>query len=79
MTAIDIDEVAIENARENIEKNDTGDTVIVRKGTEDAIGDEIFDLIVANIDRKTLIQIVPKLIHHTKTGENQTTAGFGMT
>jgi ribosomal protein L11 methyltransferase len=74
--AIDIDEDAVENARENIKINNVGDVVKVRKGEEDAIGDEVFGLIVANIDGKTLIHFVPRLIGYIKTGGRMILSGL---
>jgi ribosomal protein L11 methyltransferase len=62
---IDIDRVAVENARENVEKNDVSDIVKIRKGS---IGNlhKKFDVIVANIDLKSLRRMRKSLIHHLK-------------
>ena len=74
--AIDIDADAVENARENIRINNVGDVVKVRKGAEDTIGDEVFELIVANIDGKTLVPLVPRLIRHIQTGGRMILSGL---
>ena len=60
---IDIDGVAVENARENVEKNHVSDIVKIRKGS---IGDlhKKFDVIVANIDLKSLRRMRRPLLSH---------------
>jgi ribosomal protein L11 methyltransferase len=57
--------VAVENARENVEKNDVSDIVKIRKGS---IGDlhKKFNVIVANIDLKGLRRMRKSLLHHLK-------------
>lgn len=60
---IDIDGVAVENARENVEKNHVSEIVKIRKGS---IGDlhKKFDVIVANIDLKSLRRMRKPLLNH---------------
>jgi ribosomal protein L11 methyltransferase len=60
---IDIDGVAVENARENVEKNHVSEIVKIRKGS---IGDlhKKFDVIVANIDLKSLRRMRKPLLGH---------------
>jgi ribosomal protein L11 methyltransferase len=62
---IDIDGVAVGNARENVEKNDVSDIVKIRKGS---IGDlhKKFNVIVANIDLKSLRRMRRPLLNHLK-------------
>ena len=62
---LDIDGVAIENARENVQRNSVSDIVKIRKGR---IGDihKKFDVVVANIDSKNLKRMRWPLIHHLK-------------
>ena len=64
---LDIDGVAIQNARENVMQNRVSDIVKIRKGS---IGDvrEKFDMIVANIDPRRLRRMRKPLIHHLKSG-----------
>jgi ribosomal protein L11 methyltransferase len=50
---IDIDGVAVENARENLEKNQVSDIVKIKKGSITVLHGK-FDVIVANIDLKSL-------------------------
>ncbi len=62
---IDIDRVAVENARENVGKNHVSDVVKIRKGSIGSV-DEKFDLIVANIDLKRLRRMRKPLLNHLK-------------
>ncbi|MGO8990740.1 MAG: 50S ribosomal protein L11 methyltransferase [bacterium] len=50
---IDIDGVALENARENVERNEVSDIVKIRKGSIGSLQKK-FDVIIANIDLKSL-------------------------
>jgi ribosomal protein L11 methyltransferase len=62
---IDIDGVAVENARENVKKNRVSSVVKTRKGS---IGElhEQFDVVVANIDLKSLRRMRKPLLNHLK-------------
>jgi len=64
---IDIDGVAVENARENVKKNHVSGAVKIRKGS---MGDlqKKFDVVVANIDLKSLRRMRKPLLNHL---ENQ--------
>jgi ribosomal protein L11 methyltransferase len=63
---IDIDGVAVENARENVKKNHVSDIVKIRKGS---MGDlqKKFDVIVANIDLKSLRRMRKPLLNHLES------------
>jgi ribosomal protein L11 methyltransferase len=63
---IDIDGVAVENARENVEKNHVSDIVKIRKGS---IGDpqKKFSIVVVNIDLKSLRRMKKSLLRHLKS------------
>jgi ribosomal protein L11 methyltransferase len=63
--AIDIDEVAIEGARENTEKNGVKGIVRIRKGGIGRVR-KAFDVIVANIDLKSLMRLRMPLLRHLK-------------
>lgn len=54
VTAIDIDERSYNNTIENSELNGIGN-IIIRLGGADSIGDDKFDIILANINRNILI------------------------
>jgi ribosomal protein L11 methyltransferase len=62
---IDVDRVAVENARENVEKNDVSGIVKIRKGSIGSLRKE-FDIIVANIDLKSLRRMRKPLLNHLK-------------
>jgi ribosomal protein L11 methyltransferase len=60
---VDIDEIAIEGARENIEKNGVSGIVRIRKGSTGRI-QKRFDVVVANIDFKGLKRLRCSLLRH---------------
>jgi ribosomal protein L11 methyltransferase len=62
---IDIDGAAVENARENVERNHASDIVKIRKGR---IGNlqRKFDVVVGNIDFKGLKRMRRPLLNHLK-------------
>ena len=62
---VDIDEIAIESARENIEKNGVTGIVRIRKGSPGRI-QRRFDVVVANIDFKGLNRLRLSLLRHLK-------------
>ncbi len=65
---IDNDEMAIECARENAVLNGLGAELELRLDNAEDIGVELFDLIVANIDRKTLLAFVARLGKNLRRG-----------
>jgi len=64
---IDIDQWAYENALENISRNDSGN-MEVRLGDVNVLGNEIFDFVLANITRNTLVRDIPAYYEHMDTG-----------
>jgi ribosomal protein L11 methyltransferase len=62
---IDIDGVAVENARENVEKNRVSAVVKTRKGSISDLHKK-FDVVVANIDLKSLRKMRKALLNHLK-------------
>ncbi len=59
--ALDIDPVAIENARENTRANDVSDRVRLICGTIDAVAGVRFDAVASNIQRNVLIPLLDDL------------------
>lgn len=60
ITAFDIDPVAIENAYENIQLNNVTEKITLQCGSLNAIAQEKYDVIIANINRNVLIEIAPE-------------------
>lgn len=58
VTAIDIDEWAYYNATENVRLNRTGN-IRLQQGGAELLGDETYDVILANINRNILLQDIP--------------------
>ena len=62
--ALDIDPDALDNAQENARANRVEDRVEIRLGSIEAIGNERFDRILANLDRTTIFSVLPALKTH---------------
>lgn len=58
--AIDIDEWSVENSRENASRN--GVDLEISQGTAENLGEENFDIILANINRNILISDIPTYV-----------------
>lgn len=66
--AIDNDQWSFDNATENVEKNST-DNVTVKVGSiEDVDSNDIFDVVLANINRNILITYMKQIVALTKGG-----------
>jgi len=75
VVAIDLDEWAVENATENLEKNNVpGGTVIL--GDVNAILEEQVDVILANINRNTLMEHLPAYAGALANGGTLLLSGF---
>ena len=74
VVAIDIDPAAVRAAVENAAANGIGDAIEVREST--FFGDEVFDLIVANISGLTLERLAPSLAGSLGAGGILITSGF---
>lgn len=57
--AFDIDPWAAENAQENFARNGVADRVTFRQGSMDVVPERDFDLILANIHRRVLLEMLP--------------------
>lgn len=75
LVAIDFDEWAFNNAKENVIINDQTD-IDVRLGTADQIGDEEFDYIFANINRNVLLQDIKQYAKSLKENGTLIMSGF---
>ena len=76
VVAIDIDEFAFENAKENVVLNDTPD-IEVRLGGADAIKDsDSFDYVIANINRNILLMDMVNYVRCMHSGSQLFISGF---
>ncbi|MEM6262812.1 MAG: 50S ribosomal protein L11 methyltransferase [Bacteroidota bacterium] len=60
---VDIDEWSVENAPENCHVNGF-DFIEILQGDEQVLGDRLFDVILANINRKVLKNTIPTYVNH---------------
>ncbi|MGO9480618.1 MAG: 50S ribosomal protein L11 methyltransferase [Candidatus Kryptoniota bacterium] len=67
-TAIDNDNWSIENARENIENNDAADKINLMKGEIASAVQNEFDIVVANLNRNTLLYMNLEIYKRCKKG-----------
>jgi ribosomal protein L11 methyltransferase len=74
VTAIDIDEFSVANARENCQLNNITNVEVIH-GDASAIEGE-FDLIVANIHRNIIVADLPTYVQHLKKGGTLLVSGF---
>lgn len=76
VVAIDIDEFAFENAKENIVLNGTPD-IEVRLGGAEAIKEsDSFDFVIANINRNILLMDMCNYVHCMHSGSQLFISGF---
>ena len=73
---VDVDPDAIECAKENAALNGFGNELQLMTGTLDDVGDECFELVVANLDRNTFLKIGKRLGRHVKTGGKALLSGL---
>ncbi|MEN8156546.1 MAG: 50S ribosomal protein L11 methyltransferase [Bacteroidota bacterium] len=72
---VDNDQWAYENALENVERNGTG-AMEIRLGNAETLGDEMFDMVLANITRNTLVRDIPHYSAHLERGGLLIVSGF---
>ena len=76
VTAIDIDEFAYENAVENVRLNGVADSISVRLGGSEQLGDETYDLVFANINRNILLDNMRYYVAYMNPGARIYMSGF---
>ena len=74
--AFDVDEWAESNARENFDRNGVGDRAEVRIGAVEVVPETGFDLVVANIHREVLLDLLPALRARLRPGGTLALAGL---
>lgn len=62
VVAIDIDEWTLENGMENAKKNNVADKIDIRIGSMETVTAESFSMVLANIIRNTIIEIMDDLL-----------------
>jgi len=75
ISAFDIDEWSVENTIENIKLNDVSN-VIVRLGTIEDEPKDIYDIVLANINRNILISQIPAYVTFLMPGGELIVSGF---
>jgi ribosomal protein L11 methyltransferase len=73
--AIDTDDWAFDNAKDNMQKNNTGE-VVVLQGDAGSIPDTHYDLVIANINRNVLLGDIPAYARVMKNGAVLLLSGF---
>lgn len=73
--AIDIEEWAYKNALENVDMNGASGIEVFQGGAEQ-IGDDVFDVILANINRNVLLEQMPTYTKALKDGGVLLLSGF---
>jgi ribosomal protein L11 methyltransferase len=68
VTALDISEIAVEVARENVQVNGLRDAITVSRGSIDAVSGRQFDLVFANIIASVLAELAPRLAAALRSG-----------
>jgi ribosomal protein L11 methyltransferase len=74
--AVDIDEWAYENSLENIEMNKVADCISVYQGDLDAVPTNVYDIILANINRHIIERSLADMAVLTKSGGSLLCSGF---
>ncbi len=75
ITAIDIDEWAVQGSRENAARNHIGN-MVVKKGDASQIGGKKYDFVFANIQRNVLLQDIPAYSAAMHSGGKLFVSGF---
>lgn len=61
-TGVDTNPDAVRNARENVRENRVSTCAMIRKGSTDVASDDAFDVVVANMTRRLLLDLLPDLV-----------------
>jgi ribosomal protein L11 methyltransferase len=73
--AVDVDPVAVDAARANVELNHLSDCVRVAEGSVDVADGWQFDVVIANIIARIILELAPELIARTRPGGTLVLAG----
>jgi ribosomal protein L11 methyltransferase len=73
--AVELEPVAAQVCRENVERNQVADVVDVKVGTLEEAAEERVDLLLANITIATLTELHPRLASHLRPGGRAVLSG----
>ena len=73
--AIDMDHWSVLNAQENVKLNNQ-DHIVVKEGKVDLLQENRYDVILANINRNTLLNDIPTYADHLNRGGFLVLSGF---
>jgi ribosomal protein L11 methyltransferase len=73
--AVELEPVAAAVCRENVERNGVADQVAVRQGTLEGTPEQPFDLVLANITIRTLLELHPLLAANLRSGGRAVLSG----
>ncbi len=73
--AVDFDHLSFLNALENVRLNGQ-EHIRVIEGNVDSLGDQTYDIIMANINRNTLLSDIPSYVKHLNKGGILLLSGF---
>lgn len=76
VVAFDTDPWAVANAQENTERNKTSDHITVFHGDLQAVHEEAFDLVLANINRNVILKDLPGYVQRLRKGGVVALSGF---
>jgi ribosomal protein L11 methyltransferase len=76
--AVDIDQLAVDNARDNVGRNGCRN-ITVEKGTSTFLEGKIYDVILANIERNTLLEAMQQMYDALDHGGAVLLSGFVVT
>jgi ribosomal protein L11 methyltransferase len=74
---VDIEPGAVQNARENVTQNDVEEDVTIREGSIDVVPSDLrADVLVANVTRQPLLDMLPSLRAHLTTNGHLLLSGL---
>ena len=74
--AFDVDAWTVDNAAENFHLNAVADRITFRLGAIEVFPETDFDLVLANINRNVLLDLLPAFAEKTRTGGHVVLAGL---
>lgn len=66
--AVDTDDLSLDNGAENARRNHVADRIDIRVGSMECVHEKSFDLILANIIKNTIIELMDDIVHKVSPG-----------